>query len=45
VSERNIIENINPILCDNSIDPIQHGSTQTVNTNSLKIFAPKCHLQ
>jgi hypothetical protein len=27
------------ILCDNSIDPIQHGSTQTVNTNSLKIFA------
>jgi hypothetical protein len=39
VSERNIIENINPILCDNSIDPIQHGSAQTVNTNSLKIFA------
>ena len=39
VSERNIIENINPILCDNSIDPIQNGSVPTVNKNSLKDFA------
>ena len=39
VSERNIIENINPILCDNSIDPIQNESVPTVNKNSLKVFA------
>jgi hypothetical protein len=39
VSERNIIENINPILCDNSIDPIQNGSVPTVNKNSLKVLA------
>jgi hypothetical protein len=36
VSESNIIENINPILCDNSIDPIQNGSVPTLNKNSLK---------
>ena len=36
VSESNIIENINPILCDNSIDPIQNRSVPTVNKNSLK---------
>jgi hypothetical protein len=39
VSESNIIENINPILCDNSIDPIQNGSVPTVNKNSLKVLA------
>jgi hypothetical protein len=39
VNESNITENINPILCDNSIDPIQNGSVPTVNKNSLKDFA------
>ena len=39
MNESNITENINPILCDNSIDPIQNGSVPTVNKNSLKDFA------
>jgi hypothetical protein len=42
VSENNIIENINPILCDKNIDPIQNGSVPTVNKNSLKILLLMC---